>query len=209
MQLYDCQMAPNPRRARIFIAEKGLDIPKKEINILEGENLKEDYLKVNPWGMLPALELDDGSVITEAPCIFRYLENQHPEPNLLGNDPLESAQIEAWERFAEMQGMAAIGEFFRNQMDVLKDRAMPGFSGIALIPELVERGKKRTAWFYQQLEKRLGESEYVGSDRYTAADITAQCAVDFANAAGLPVPDDCPNVSRWLKAVGSRASASA
>ena len=105
--------------------------------------------------MLPALELDDGSVITEAPCIFRYLENQHPEPNLLGNDPLESAQIEAWERFAEMQGMAAIGEFFRNQMDVLKDRAMPGFSGIALIPELVERGKKRTAWFYQQLEKRL------------------------------------------------------
>ena len=209
MKLYDCQMAPNPRRARIFIAEKGLDIPKQEVNILEGENLQDDYLKVNSWGVLPSLETDDGAIIREAPCIFRYLENLHPDPNLLGNDPLESSSIEAWERFGELNGMQAVGEFFRNQTEALKDRALPGYAGIPLMPELVERGKQRAAWYYAQLNERLGESEYLGSDRYTAADITSQCVVDFASAVGLPIPDDCANVARWHKAVGSRASAAA
>ena len=209
MKLYDCQMAPNPRRARIFIAEKGLDIPKHEVNILEGENLQDDYLKVNPWGMLPSLETDDGTVIREAPCIFRYLENLHPDPNLLGNDPMEASSIEAWERFGELQGMQAVGEFFRNQTEALADRALPGFAGVPLMPELVERGKKRAAWYYAQINERLGESEYLGSDRYTAADITSQCAIDFANAVGLAIPDDCANVQRWHKSVSSRASAAA
>ena len=209
MKLYDCQMAPNPRRARIFIAEKGLDIPKQEVNIIKGENLREDYLRVNPWGMLPSLELDDGTVIPEAPCIFRYLEAMHPEPNLLGKDPKESAAIEAWERFAEMSGIQAIGEFFRNQTEALADRAMPGYSGVPLIPELVERGKKRAAYFYDQIEKRLGESEYLGSGRFSAADITALCAVDFGSAFGLGVPEGNENTKRWYKAVSSRASTAA
>ena len=104
-------------------------------------------------------------MINEAPCIFRYLETLHPEPNLLGTDPIESAHIEAWERFGEMQGMQAVGEFFRNQSEVLQNRAMPGFSGIALIPELVERGKQRIAWFYEQIDKRLAQSEYLGAER--------------------------------------------
>ena len=82
---------------------------------MKGENLGENYLRVNPWGMLPSLELDDGTIIPEAPCIFRYLESMHPEPNLLGEDPKESASIQAWERFAEMSGMQAMGEAFRNQ----------------------------------------------------------------------------------------------
>ena len=204
MKLYDCQMAPNPRRARIFIAEKGLDIPNHEVDIIAGENLKEDYLKINPWGFLPALELDDGTVIAESPCIFRYLESLHPEPNLPGNDPLESAKIEAWERFAEMNGMSAIGEFFRNQTEALQDRAMPGFSGVALMPELVERGRKRAMWFYDQMEKRLAESEYLGGDRFTAADITTLCAVDFGNAVGLGIPAGNSNTLRWHKAVSAR-----
>jgi len=204
MELYDCQMAPNPRRARIFIAEKNLDIPKRELNILEGENLKEEYLKINPWGLLPSLVLDDGTVITEAPCIFQYLESLHPEPNLLGKDPIEKAQIQAWERFSEFNGSQAIGEFFRNQAEPLADRAMPGFSGLAQIPELVERGKKRASWYYDQLETRLAQSKYVGSDRYSAADITALCTIDFGKRVGLAYPENFENISRWHEEVSER-----
>jgi glutathione S-transferase len=209
MKLYDCQMAPNPRRARIFLAEKGLEIEKQEADILKGENLKEEYLKVNFWGMLPSLELDDGTIIPEAPCIFLYIEALHPEPNLLGNDPKDSALIQAWERFAELSGMQAIGEFFRNQSPALTDRAIPGYKGVPLIPDLVERSKKRAAYFYDQIEKRLGESEYLGSDRFTAADITALCVIDFGNAVGLGIPEGNENTKRWYKAVSGRASAAA
>ena len=177
------------------------------MNILEGENLKEAYLEVNPWGMLPSLELDDGTVIPEAPCIFRYLESMHPEPNLLGKDPKESAAIEAWERFAEMSGMHAIGEVFRNQTEALADRAMPGFSGVPLIPELVERGKKRAAYFYDQMEKRLGDDGRVlvrasGTEPLVRVMVEAQTSAEAAAVAdelaivvrrelGSPVnPDD-------------------
>ncbi|TDJ69989.1 MAG: glutathione S-transferase [Proteobacteria bacterium] len=209
MKLYDCQMAPNPRRARIFLHEKNVDVEKIEHNILGGDNLKETYLKINPWGTLPALELDDGTIIREAPAIFRYIEATNPEPNLLGNNPKEAAEIEAWERFSELQGMGAIGEFFRNQMEGLSGRGLPGPASLEQIPALVERGKKRAAWYYEQIDQRLGESEYIGSDRYTAADITAQCAIDFANAVGLPTPETCTNIARWHKAVSARPSAAA
>jgi glutathione S-transferase len=209
MKLWDCQMAPNPRRARIFIAEKGLDIPRQEVNILAGENLKPEYLKINSWGLLPALELDDGNVIVEAPCIFRYLETFHPEPNLLGRDALETARIGAWERFAEQNGMGAIGESFRNQCEPLATRALPGFAGVKILPELVERGRQRAAWFFQQVEKRLAESAYLAGDRFSAADVTALCAIDFGNAVGLPIPKDNANTLRWHKAVSARPSAKA
>ena len=119
MRLHDCQMAPNPRRARIFLAEKGLDVEKVEHSILDGETNGEAYLKINPWGTVPALELDDGSLIREAPAIFRYIEASHPSPNLLGDNPREAAEIEAWERFSEIQGGSAIGEYFRNQTEAL------------------------------------------------------------------------------------------
>ena len=145
MKLWDCQMAANPRRARIFITEKGLAIPTQEVNILAGENLSPEYLRINPWGLLPALELDDGTVITEAPCIFRYLETLHPQPNLLGHDALETARIGAWERFGEHHGIGAFGEFFRNQFEPLASRAMPGYAGVKIVPELVERGRQRAA----------------------------------------------------------------
>ncbi len=207
MKLHDCQMAPNPRRARIFLAEKGIDCEMVEHSILGGETNAGDYLKINPWGTVPALELDDGTVIREAPAIMRYLESQHPEPNLMGSDPREAAEIEAWERFSEQNGIGAIGEFFRNQTDALKGRGMPGPTSLELIPGLVERGKKRAGWFYTELDKRLGESEYLGAGRYTAADITAQCAVDFGNAVGMGIPDACKNVARWHAAVSSRPSA--
>lgn len=209
MKLWDCQLAPNPRRARIFIAEKGLDIARQEVNILAGENLQPEYLKVNPWGTLPALELDDGTVIAESPCIFRYLETLHPEPNLLGTDAVETAQIGAWERFGEMNGMAAIGEFFRNKSAPFATRAMPGFAGVNTLPELIERGRQRAAWYYLQIEQRLGAAQYMAGNRFSAADITALCAVDFGNAVGLGIPPGNANTLRWHKDVSARPSAKA
>ena len=207
MKLHDCQMAPNPRRVRIFLAEKGMEVERVEHSILGGETCGEEYLKINPWGTVPALELDDGTVIREAPAIFRFIEAQHPEPNLIGADPKEAAEIESWERFAELNGMGAIGEFFRNQTEALAGRGLPGPTSLDLIPALVERGKARAGWFYQQINEQLGKREYLGRDSYSIADITAQCAIDFGTAVSLGIPDDCANVARWYEAVSARPSA--
>jgi glutathione S-transferase len=202
-------MAPNPRRARIFLAEKGIDVEKVEHSILAGETCGPEYLKINPWGTVPALELDDGTVIRECPAIFRYVEAAHPAPNLLGSDPKEAASIESWERFSEFNGMGAIAEYFRNQNQALAGRGMPGPTSLELVPALVERGKKRAGWFYAQINEQLGKTEYLGSNRYSIADITAQCVVDFATAVKLGIPDDCGNIARWHKLVSARPSAAA
>lgn len=208
MKLYDGQ-APNPRRARIFIAEKGLDIPTEQVDIFKGENLSDSYKAKNPLGLVPALELDDGTVLGEVPAMCRYLECQHPEPNLMGKDPVETAQIEAWERFAEMSGMQAVGEYFRNGAEMFDDRGLPGVTGIPRIEALIDRGERRIAGFYEALEKRLGESEYLGSDRFTIADITALCVVDFATFAKHGIPEGNENTKRWHAACSARPSAQA
>ena len=124
MKLYDCQMAPNPRRVRVFLAEKGVDIPKTEVSIIDGENLKPEYLAVNPRGLLPTLELDDGSRIDETIAICRYIEETQPEPNLMGRDALEKAQVESWQRHMEFDGLNPTGEMFRNSFDPFKKGIM-------------------------------------------------------------------------------------
>ena len=206
MKFYDCQMAPNPRRARIFIKEKGLEIPSQDIDIMGGENLRDDYRAVNPTGLVPALALDDGRIICEVPAICRYLESLHPAPNLLGKDAFETAMVEQWERFGEMSGMQAVGEFFRNQLPAFAARGLPGMTDVDAIPALVERGKQRVAAYFEQLEKRLSDSEYVASDRFTLADITNMCAVDFAARVELEIPADNVNTKRWYELCHVRPS---
>jgi len=208
MKLYDAQ-APNPRRARIFIAEKGLDIPTQELSIMDGENLTPEYKAKSRFGLIPALELDDGMVLTEVPAICRYLESKHPEPNLMGRDPIEIAQIEMWERYCEMSGSQAVGEYFRNGFSKLDDRGLPGITGIPRIEALIDRGKRRLASFYEVIEQRLGESEYLASDRFTLTDITGLCAVDFAQMVKLGIPEAHRNTKRWHAACSARPSAAA
>ena len=208
MKLYDAP-APNPRRARIFIAEKGLEIPTHKLSIMDGDNLTPEYKAKSRFGLIPALELDDGTVLTEVPAICRYLESQHPEPNLMGLDPMEIAQIEMWERYCEMSGSQAVGEYFRNGSTKLDDRGLPGITGIPRIEALIDRGKRRVASFYEVIEQRLGESEYLGSDRFTLADITGLCAIDFAQMVKLAIPDANSNTKRWHAACSSRPSAKA
>lgn len=209
MKLYDCQMAPNPRRVRVFLAEKGVDIPKTEVNILEGENLKPAYLAVNPRGLLPTLELDDGNRIDETVAICRYIEETQPEPNLMGRDAVEKAQIESWQRHMEFDGLNPTGEMFRNSFDPLKNRGLPGLENVQAIPELAARGKAGVERFYERLEQRLSQSTYIAGERYTIADITALCVVDFASFAKMGIPEANTNTKRWHADVSSRPSAKA
>ena len=209
MKLYDCQMAPNPRRVRVFLAEKGVDIPKTEVSIIEGENLKPEYLAVNPRGLLPTLELDDGNRIDETIAICRYIEETQPEPNLMGRDALEKAQIESWQRHMEFDGLNPTGEMFRNSFDPFKNRGLPGLENVQAIPELAARGKAGVERFYERLEHRLSQSTYIAGERYTVADITALCVVDFASFAKMGIPEANTNTKRWHADVSSRPSAKA
>lgn len=209
MKLYDCQMAPNPRRVRVFLAEKGVDIPKTEVSIIEGENLKPEYLAVNPRGLLPTLELDDGNRIDETIAICRYIEETQPEPNLMGRDALEKAQIESWQRHMEFDGLNPTGEMFRNSFDPFKNRGLPGLENVQAIPELATRGKAGVERFYERLEQRLSQSTYIAGERYTVADITALCVVDFASFAKMGIPEANTNTKRWHADVSARPSAKA
>ena len=209
MKLYDCQMAPNPRRVRVFLAEKGVDIPKTEVSIIDGENLKPEYLAVNSRGLLPTLELDDGNRIDETVAICRYIEETQPEPNLMGRDALEKAQIESWQRHMEFDGLNPTGEMFRNSFDPFKNRGLPGLENVQAIPELATRGKAGVERFYERLEQRLSQSTYIAGERYTIADITALCVVDFASFAKMGIPEANTNTKRWHADVSSRPSAKA
>ena len=180
MQLYDFKMAPNARRVRIFVAEKRLDIPKIDVDLGSRGQLTEAYLKINPLGQVPALVLDDGTVITESTAICHYLEDVYPDPALCGCTPLERAQMMMWDRRVEQHGFAAVAEAFRNGSAFFKDRSVTGPADFPQIPALVERGTQRFANFLSLMEQRLGETEFVGGEHYGIADITALVTVDFA-----------------------------
>ena len=211
MKLYDSEQAPNPRRVRIFMAEKGISCETEQLNIVLGENLSDDFLAVNPRGVLPTLVLDDGTVLDESVAICRYLEETHPEPALMGADALSKAQIEARQRHMEFDGLFSAAEAFRNAYPRFAKRGLGGNVGpVDAIPALVERGKASVLRFYNRLNEDLGQSRYVAGDAFTIADITALCAVDFASmAARVPVPESCENLARWHAEVSARPSARA
>lgn len=208
MQLYDCAIAPNPRRLRIFLAEKGLKIPMTEVDLIAGENLGESFLTINPRGLVPSLVLDDGTVIDEVEAICRYFEELHPEPPLLGTDAKSRALIASRQRHAEFDGMIAISEVFRNSAPAFAGRGVPGVAGGSpTIPQLVDRGTATWGRFLRTLDGDLAASEYVAGDRFSLADITALCAIDFAKWVKFEVPAECANVLRWYAAVSARPSA--
>ena len=207
MILYDVKTAPSPRRVRIFLAEKNLDVEVIQVNTAEGEHLKEDFLKLNPWATVPVLKLDDGTCISEAIACCRYLEENYPNPPLMGVDPSEKAIISMWEHRMEWDGFLAVAEFLRNTVERLKNRGLTGTLNFNQIPALAERGKKRIAHFHDFLDKRLAESKFVATDKYSIADITAQVSIDFAQRVGVSIPEDKKNILRWHSNVNSRESA--
>ncbi|MGD9604362.1 MAG: glutathione S-transferase family protein [Gammaproteobacteria bacterium] len=211
MKFYDCRIAPNPRRARIFMAEKGIEIPKTEVNLLEGENLREPYLSVNPRGLVPTLELDDGTRFDEVMAICRYFEELYPTPVLLGRTPVERALVESYQRKAEFEGMIAGSEVFRNQHEKFTKRSIPGGPRdvIPAIPALIARGRQTIDRFHAWLEARLANTPYLAGDTYSMADITAQCAVDFHKWIDIAIPVGNLHTLRWYVAVSTRPSATA
>ena len=211
MKLYDSKLAPNPRRVRMFMAEKGIECETAQVDIIQGENLSDDFLAINPRGVLPTLVLDDGTVLDESVAICRYLEEIQPQPPLMGTDPVSKAHIEARQRHMEFDGLMGAAEAFRNSFPGFANRGLPGNAGaVDAVPELVERGKNTVQRFYERLDEALAQSEFVAGDAFTIADITALCTIDFAaGAARLPIPDDCENLKRWHAAVSARPSAAA
>lgn len=211
MKLYDCAIAPNPRRARMFLAEKGIELPKVEVNILAGENLEPAFLAVNPRGLLPVLELDDGTRIDEVMAICRYFEDTVPTPRLLGRDARERALVECLQRKMEFEGMIAGSEVFRNQHPDFARRSIPGGGGDAIpaIPALVERGRQTLTRFFAWLEHYLEHSPWVAGECFTMADITAVCAVDFAAWVDIHIPPQNVRSLDWYARVSARPSAEA
>ena len=209
MKFYDVNFSPSPRRVRIFAAEKGIEFETISVDTLNMAHLEADFLALNPWGTVPVLQLDDGTCISEAIACCRYLEEAYPEPPLMGTDPKEIAIISMWEHRMEWDGFLAVAEYLRNTIERLKGRGLTGPVNFEQIPALAERGKKRVTLYYDILEKRLGESEYVAGDYYTVADITAQVSLDFGNRAGLQYSTEKKNIANWHAKVNSRPSASA
>lgn len=210
MKLYDMKMAPNPRRVRMFLAEKGIEVPRVEVDIQAGENLRPEYLAINPRGVVPTLRLDDGTVLDESIAICRYFEELHPEPNLFGTTPLERAQVESWQRRMEFEGMFNIAAAFRNAMPAYADRGAPGAGPpTPQIPELAERGMLMARHWMDGLEARLAASPYLAGDRFTVADITAFICVDFAKWVGLRAGEAHPALGLWYQGIKARPSAAA
>ena len=166
MKLYEFSIAPGPRRVRIFVAEKGIEIPSVQINTRERQQFSDEYRAVNPNCVVPALVLDDGTCIGETVAICRYLEETHPEPNLMGRDAKEKALIEMWNRQAELEGYLAAVDALRNSAPMFEDRGVAGVTGgVPQIPALVERGKQSMGRFFSKLD-RPARREPLSRGRY-------------------------------------------
>ena len=209
MKLYHSPASPNSRRVRIFLAEKGLQIPFVAVDLGKGEQHSEAYRAINPRRVVPTLVLDDGTAIGEVPAIMRYLDEAFPEMPLLGGTPKEKALTVMWERRAELEGFAAVMEGVRNKIERLKGRAIAGPHDYAQIPALIERSVLRVKDFFADLNERLEQVPFVAGERYSAADITALVTVEFAKALGLSVPDDHVALKRWYATVSIRPSTAA
>lgn len=210
MLLHDSAWAPSPRKVRMFLAEKGVEVPTRSVDLRVGEQLTPDYLLINPTGAVPALQFEDGEVLTEATAICRYFEALHPDPPLFGADGRSIARIERWTRRVEQEGYAACVYAFRNGNPAFADRPLSGaWPAMPQVPELVARAATMWTCFIELLDQRLSASPWIAGDALSYADITAFVTIGFARPARLPVPDTAAHLQRWLAAVGARPSASA
>ncbi|MDQ6683565.1 MAG: glutathione S-transferase [Pseudomonadota bacterium] len=208
LTLYDCATAPSPRRARILLAEKGVVHDTVQIDLRNGEQLSDAYRAVNPQCTVPALRTDDGLLLTDNAAIAAYLEACYPQPPLLGSTALEKAEVASWNWRVEFEGLLAIAEAMRNSAPAMANRALPGPVGYPQIAELAERGLARVRQFFVALNERLAEREFIASDRFSVADITAVVAIDFARVVRVRPGDEHPHLLRWRLGMGQRPSMS-
>ena len=203
MLFYDSpNPAPNPRRVRIFAAEKGIELPMQEVSIPKREQKAPDFVAKNPRGQTPILELDDGTIIAESVAIMRYLEAEHPEPPLFGTSPREIAEIEMWSRRAEMILMAPVGAVWVHTHPFTA--ALPGRNA-----DWGEANLPRVADAFRFFDGALADRDYLAGDSFTAADILLLTTADFATFVGCGMPEDCENLRGWHERVSARPSTQA
>ena len=203
MKLYDGGRAPNPRRTRIFLAEKGIKLPIETIDLSAMQHKSSDYAAVNPLMRVPALVLDNGTVITESIAICRYFEALHPDPPLFGRGALEIARIEMWNRRMELHFLLPVSHVFRNSHPAMKEMEVPQ------VPASAEANKPRVLEFISFLDGELSNRPFVAGDAFTVADVTGLVSIDFMKPAKLAVPDELEHLKRWHAEVSARPSASA
>ena len=203
MKLYDGGRAANPRRVRIFLAEKGISVPLEPVDIATKQHRTEFFAAINPMQRLPALELDDGTVIAELIAICRYFEGLHPEPPLFGRGALECALVEMWNRRAELNLLGPVTTVFQHLHPFMKPLVDPQ------VPDWGEANKPRVFEFLRLLDRELAGRPYLAGENFTVADITALVAVDFMKVSKLAVPPELGQVRRWHEQVSARPSAKA
>ena len=194
--------APNPRRVRIFAAEKGIALDLREVSIIKREQKSPEYVAINPRGQTPSLQLDDGTVITESVAICRYLEALHPQPSLFGSTPLEIAQIEMWSRRVEMILMSPVGAVWVNTH--VFTAALPGRNS-----EWGEANRPRVETAFRFFDQSLMDRKFLAGDVFSMADILLLTTMDFAAFVGCGAPADCSALATWHERVSARPSAAA
>jgi glutathione S-transferase len=200
MLLYNTPLAPNPRRVRIFLAEKKVTIPVRDVNLMAHEHKDASYSAVNALAEVPALVLDDGTVLTESVAICRYIESLHPEPALFGRSPREQAFVEMWQRRVEFRLFTPVALAFRHSHPALARLESPQ------MPEFAEHQRPRAQQMMRFLDQELAARRFIASDEFTIADITAIVAMDLTKLARVEIPQDLPHLSRWQAEVSARPS---
>jgi glutathione S-transferase len=203
MKLYDGGRAPNPRRVRIFLAEKGIAVPTEQVDLGALQQRSDAYKAVNPMQRVPALVLDDGTVIAESVAICRYFEALKPEPILFGSGALQSAMVEMWNRRAELHLLFPVASIFQHLHPAMSRMVNPQ------VPAWGEANKPRVVEFLEFLDRELEDRDFIAGATYSVADITTLVAVDFMRVSKLAVPENLANLRRWHQAVSARPSAAA
>ncbi len=199
MKFYNAA-APSPRRVRIFLAEKGIEVPRIDLDLPGGETRSAAFRRKTRLCEVPLLELDDGTVITESQAICRYLEALHPAPSLFGRDPLERAEIEMWDRRMELEIMNPLGQIARHSFAFFADK-------LTQVPAFAEAQRSDLAGKFAWLDEELSDGRpFVAGERFSAADITGMTAVMIADFVEVAIPAALPHLSRWNAAIRARPS---
>jgi len=209
MTLYDFSLAPSPRRTRILLAEKGIHVDNIQVDLTKGEQLSAEFQAINPCCTVPALKLEDGTVLTQNIAIALYLEDVQPDPPMLGTTATERAVVMNWNARVEFEGLMAVAEVLRNRAKTMQGRALTGPESYEQIPALAERGMARIKVFFDVLNDALVGREFLATDRYSFADITAFVVVDFAKWVKAEPEERHSDLRRWFAAAAARPSASA
>ncbi|MFO7297353.1 MAG: glutathione S-transferase [Proteobacteria bacterium] len=203
MKIIDQPRAPNPRRVRIFLAEKGITVPFEQVDLAKMEHRSPEFTAMNPLQQVPVLVLDDGTTITESVAICRYFEELHPEPPLFGEDTMSRVMVEMWQRRMEIGLFFPIGAVFRHSHPAMAELEKPQ------VKEWAEINRPRVLKMLSFLDQELGQRRYIAGDKFTIADITALVAIDFMKPAKIERPAELKNIARWYEEVSSRPSAKA